>query len=374
MIPNITAVIPAAGYASRMGRIKPLLPLGKGTVIEFIVGSLHAAGVTGVIVVLGHRYKEIILELKTNNVAWVVNEQYAQGMMSSFKKGIEALGDGTQAFFILPADIPLVRPSTLKDLVNTHKAHPGQILYPTFQGQRGHPPLIPTYFREKILSYEGPGGLRRCLKAWDRDVLEVATSDQGILMDMDTPDDYETILQRSKILDIPSKQEALALLKIHQQDNPKGMEHATTVASLAVAVGIALKRAGNNVNVQLIDAAGILHDIAKGRPGHAQRGADLVTAKGFPAVADVVGKHMDLAVDPEGRISEQEVVFLADKMVRGASTVSLEKRLYWKKEQFAGDPEALKMATSRMEQAISIKKSVEKIIGKSLEKLVSEIE
>ena len=374
MIPTITAIIPAAGYASRMGSIKPLLPLGKGTVIDTIVGSFKGAGVTDVIVVLGHRCKEIIVELKKNNVVWVVNEQYAQGMMSSFKKGIEALGDSTQAFFIMPADIPLVRPSTLKDLVSTHKAHPGQIIYPTFKGQRGHPPLIPTYFREKILTYEGPGGLRRCLKAWDNDALDVAISDQGILMDMDTPNDYETILQRSKNLDIPSKQEALALLKIHQQDNPKGMEHATTVASLAVAVGIALKRAGINVNVQLIEAAGILHDIAKGRPDHAQRGADLLSAKGFPAVADVVGKHMDLAMDPEGRIREQEVVFLADKMVRGASTVSLERRLHWKKEQFAGDPEALKMATSRMEQAMSIKQSVEKIIRRPLEKLFVEKE
>jgi molybdenum cofactor cytidylyltransferase len=372
MIPNITAIIPAAGYASRMGRIKPLLPLGKGTVIEFIVGSLQGAGVTDVIVVLGHRYKEIILELKKNNVVWVVNEQYAQGMMSSFKKGIEALGDGTQAFFIMPADIPLVRPSTLKDLVNTHKAHPGQIIYPTFQGQRGHPPLIPTYFREKILSYEGPGGLRRCLTAWDRDALDVATSDQGILMDMDTPDDYETILQRSKSLDIPSKQEAEALLLIHQYDHQQVVAHAKAVACVAVTIGQALNRAGNNVNAQLIEAAGILHDIAKGRPDHAQRGAELISAMGFPAVADVVGKHMDLAVDPEGRIREQEVVFLADKMVRGASTVSLERRLHWKKEQFAGDPEALKMATSRMEQAIIIKQSVEKIIGNPLEKLFSE--
>ena len=329
---------------------------------------------TDVIVVLGHRYKEIILELKKNNVVWVVNEQYAQGMMSSFKKGIEALGDSTQAFFIMPADIPLVRPATLKELVKTHKAHPGQIVYPTFQGQRGHPPLIPTHFREKILTYDGPGGLRRCLKAWDRDALDVATADQGILMDMDTPDDYETILQRSKSLDIPSKHEALALLKIHQQDNPQVLEHATTVASVAVAVGIALKQAGNNVNVQLIEAAGILHDIAKGQSDHAQRGAGLVSAIGFPAEADVVGKHMDLAVDPEGRIREQEVVYLADKMVRGASTVSLEKRLQWKKEQFAGDSEAVKMATSRMEQAIRIKQSVEKIIRRPLEKLFVEKE
>ena len=139
--------------------------------------------------------------------------------------------NGTRAFFIMPADIPLVRPSTLTDLVKAHTAHPQQVIYPVFEGQRGHPPLIPIRFREKILDYEGPGGLRRCLKAWDSDALEVAIADQGILMDMDTPDDYETILERSKNLDIPSKQEALALLKIHQHGNPQVMAHAEAVAA-----------------------------------------------------------------------------------------------------------------------------------------------
>ena len=59
---------------------------------------------------------------------------------------------------------------------------------------------------------------------------------------------------------------------------------------------------------------------------------------------------------------------------KGASTVSLEKRLHWKKKQFASDPEALKMATLRMEQAIEIKQIAKKIIGKPLEKLFVEKE
>ena len=366
MIPNVTAIIPAAGYANRMGRIKPLLPLGKGTVIGHIVGSFQAAGVTDVVVVLGHRYNEIIPELKKNNVTWVVNEQYAQGMMSSFKKGMETLGEGTRAFFIIPADIPLVRPATLKDLVRAHSTHPMQIIYPVFEGQRGHPPLIPAGFRKKILDFNGSGGLRRCLKAWDRDALEVPTADQGILMDMDTPDDYETILETSKSLDIPSKREALALLKIHQQGNPQGRDHATAVASLAVAVGRALNRAGKSVNVRLIEAGGILHDIAKGRPDHAQKGADLIAAKGFPRVANVAGQHKDLIFDPIKGIHEAEVVYLADKMVSGSDIVSLEKRLQRKKEQFRGDAVALKMMVFRMEQAIRIRQSIEKMTGDTL--------
>ena len=108
-----------------MGRIKPLLPLGKETVIAHLAGSFRAAGVEDIIVVLGHCSDDIIPELKINNIDWVKNDQYEQGMLSSIKTGIQALVKGVGAFFVMPADIPLVRPLTLKALKDTHDAHTG---------------------------------------------------------------------------------------------------------------------------------------------------------------------------------------------------------------------------------------------------------
>ncbi|MEN8246309.1 MAG: DVU_1551 family NTP transferase [Thermodesulfobacteriota bacterium] len=366
---DIAAIILAAGFSSRMGRLKPLLPLGKGSVIAHVAESFRAEGIQDILVVLGHRSRDIIPELEKNSLAWKVNQHYAQGMLSSIKKGIETLGDGTDAFFIIPVDIPLVRPATLRNLVNSYENYPGKIIYPSFQRQKGHPPLIPTRFIEDILQYEGPGGLQHCLEAWDRDSLEKAVADQGVLMDMDTPDDYTVILEKSKNLDIPSMQEAQALLAIHQSENASAMAHARAVASLAATIGKAMNFSGGDVNVPLIEAAGILHDIAKGRSDHARKGAELIAANGFQAAADVAGRHMDLAFDPSMGIGESEVVYLADKMVSQTEIVSLEKRLSGKKEQFRDDPEALKMMTFRMEQAIRIRQSIEKMIGKPLHDL-----
>jgi len=360
----IAAIILAAGYSSRMGRLKPLLPLGKGSVIEHVAGSIRAEGIQDILVVLGHCSKDIIPELEKNRLAWKVNHQYAQGMLSSIKKGIETLAGGTDAFFIMPVDIPLVRPSTLRKLVRSHETYPGKIIYPSFQGQKGHPPLIPCRFMNDILQYEGPGGLQRCLEAWNSDSLEIAVADHGVLVDMDTLDDYAAIQDRFKSLDIPSRHEALALLAIHQADNPSMMAHAGAVASLAVTIGRALSKAGGNVNMPLIEAAGILHDIAKGQPLHAQRGAEIIAANGFQKVADAAGQHMDLAFDPLKGVHEAEVVYLADKMVSGSEIVPLENRLQTKKQQFRGDPEALTAMTFRMEQAIRIRKAVENLIGK----------
>jgi molybdenum cofactor cytidylyltransferase len=367
---SVSAIILAAGEGRRMGRTKPLLPLGEETVIAHLAGSFRAAGVEDIMVVIGHCSRDIIPALQINNLDWVKNDQYKQGMLSSVKTGIQALARGVEAFFIMPADIPLVRPLTLKALKDTHAFHTAKIIYPAYQGRRGHPPLISARFKAEILKYRGSGGLRRCLSAWERDSLDVAVADQGTLMDMDTPEDYTAILDRLGFLNIPSKEESLALLAIHQPDNPSMRAHARMVASVATTIGHALNKAGSDLNLALIEAAAILHDIAKGQPRHDQRGAELIAAKGFQLVSDVAAQHMDLVFDPENGIHEAAVVFLADKMVSGSDIVLLEKRIQWKKKQFSADPEALKMMTFRMEQAVRIREAVEQLLGEPVDGLL----
>ena len=367
---GISAIILAAGYGSRMGCIKPTLPLGKGTVIAQVAGSLRAGGIADITVVLGYRSNDIIPELDKHALAWVVNEQYRQGMFSSIQRGLETLGEHIPAYLILPVDIPLVRPSTFSELTTAHDAHPRQIIYPVFQGKRGHPPLIPACFTSAILNYDGPGGLRRCLASLNSNSRELPVADEGVLIDMDTPGDYAAIQARYENLAIPSETEALELLKIEQPNNPGMMAHALAVASVGRSIAKALNRAGCGVDERMITAAGVLHDIAKGQPEHARRGAELIALKGFQPVADVAGQHMDLVFDPARGVGEEDVVYLADKMVGGSEIVSLEKRLQRKNEQFSDDLEALKIMTGRMEQALKIRARIEKIIKGSLDALL----
>ncbi len=363
----------AAGYASRMGRLKPLLPLGGGTVVEQTIRSFQPAGITEIIVVLGHRYGDIIPVLEKNHIAWVVNPQYEKGMMGSIRKGVEALREDTRAFFIMPVDIPLVRPSTITHLIKKHSSNPSAVVYPAFKGQRGHPPLIPVYHREGILHWSGTGGLRRYLGAREKAGMDVATPDSGILMDMDTPRDYEKILKKSKNMDIPTREEALVFLMMHQGGNTGVIRHSNVVASVAVEIGTVLNRAGSRLDLGLIEAAGLLHDIAKGQENHAERGADLAAEKGFFKVAEIVRLHMNIVPDPAGRIGEKEIVYLADKMVHGSEIVSLEKRLNQKIVHFAGNLKAIESVSLRMENAIKIQRDIENIIGKSTGDLFSQL-
>ena len=51
--------------------------------------------------------KEIRIEL--NDIRIVLNNKYNEGMFSSIKAGVEVLSKNTDAFFILPVDIPSVK-------------------------------------------------------------------------------------------------------------------------------------------------------------------------------------------------------------------------------------------------------------------------
>ena len=155
---NLTAIILAAGMSSRMGGFKPLMTLGDTTVIEHAVRMFRAAGIEDIHVVLGFRAPDVSVALKPLDVLTVLNASYSEGMFSSIKVGIENLESDCEAFFILPADIPLVRPATVSALLADYK--PNHILYPVFRKRRGHPPLISTAFTWEILNYSGQGGLR----------------------------------------------------------------------------------------------------------------------------------------------------------------------------------------------------------------------
>jgi molybdenum cofactor cytidylyltransferase len=70
---------------------------------------------------------------------------------------------------------------------------PGKIVYPVYQGRRGHPPLIPTSLIPGILTWEKEGGLKSFLKMYEKIAVDLPVNDEFILKDIDTPDDYKQL-------------------------------------------------------------------------------------------------------------------------------------------------------------------------------------
>lgn len=187
---NIAAIILAAGYSSRMGAFKPLLPFAGTTVLERSITLFRAAGIADIRVVIGHRADDLLPLLARLQVRPLFNAQYAAGMFSSVVTAAASLEAESEAFLLLPVDFPLLRPESVASLLRAWQRGEGRILYPTCRGRRGHPLLLATSYREAILLWPGDGGLRALLQQHQEDAVNIETGDEGILLDMDTPEDY----------------------------------------------------------------------------------------------------------------------------------------------------------------------------------------
>ena len=120
----------------------------------------------------------------------VVNRDRAGDMASSIRAGRDALDDGFSGVIVALCDYPLVASSTVEVLLCLHTFFPDGIITPKHQDSRGHPLL----FARAILDELGAGmTLRDVMRREPARVYEVPVDDPGILIDMDTPEDYARI-------------------------------------------------------------------------------------------------------------------------------------------------------------------------------------
>ncbi len=363
---RISAIILSAGYSSRMGEFKPLLPLGDTTVIERAVALFRGAGIDDVRVVVGHRAEELLPVLDRLQVQPVLNDRYREGMFSSIVAGVASLEDDVEAFFLLPVDIPLVRSDTVIALLRAYRNGVNGIAYPVCNGRRGHPPLIAARYRDEILEWNGEGGLKPVLNRNNGDSLDVETGDEGILRDMDTPEDYARLNAFMLNRAIPTIAECEALLAKKFAAEAPLIEHSRAVSRLALSLARKLNRAGCSLDLDLLAAAALLHDVARGSKNHALEGAAMLKGLGYGPVAEVVAVHMDMVVRDGEPIGEREVLYLADKMTRRDRYVTVEERFAQRLVTHESDPAAARAVRERLENARAIRSRIERQLGCSV--------
>lgn len=373
MAGNVVVVVLAAGFSSRMGEFKPLLTLGDATVLERVVTLFQGAGVGDVRVVTGHRAAELEPLLSRLGVRSVANPDYRDGMFSSVAAGAATIGAEVEAFFVLPVDVPLVRTETVRRLLDAWRQGRGDVVYPCFLGERGHPPLIAGRHAREIAGWQGAGGLRGVLARWEPTAREVEVADQNILCDMDTPEEYRLMRERSERLDIPTEAECRALLeRVLRVDSPI-LRHGQAVAEVAVQLAKELNRAGRFLDVPLLEAAGLLHDLARGESDHARTGARRLREMGYGAVADLVATHMELTVPEREPVGGAEVLYLADKLVQEERRVSLSQRFRAAMERHCDNPAVLGAVAGRLKTAQDIQRRLEAVLGRSLAEVIGPI-
>ncbi len=372
------ALILAAGFSTRMApHFKPLLPLslpgGKVSALAAIC-SLYLAECVRPVVVGGSRAEETQGVAQACGASFVLNPHPERGMFSSIRTGALALPADCGHFFVHPVDVPLARRLSVRALLEEAARFPAASLIPTWRGQTGHPPLFPAAMLRTICA-AGDGA---CL----RDIVQnlsarpVPVADSLILRDMDTPEDYAALGALAPLQDTLDPEEAEELLDVSHVVE-RGRRHCLAVGAVAEAFALALNRARARrreapLSPALAMAGGIVHDVCKGQKHHEQAAGRMFRSLGMERMARLVEDHFDLTLPDEDPISERELVFLADKYVRGSFPVPLRVRFQSKMERFAGDAEACAVIAGRRDRALVLAERFARECGRDPELLAAQ--
>ncbi len=187
---RIAAVILAAGRSTRMGGRNKLLERVQGRpLLLAAVDAALASRAEPVVVVTGHERERIETLLADRRVTTVHNPDYAEGLSTSLKAGVAALPGTVDGALILLGDMPGLRAQTLDRLIDAFDPAGGHtICVPLRQGRRGNPALFARRFFPEMQGLAGDVGARRLLEEYGDQVVGVEMPDDGVLVDLDTPD------------------------------------------------------------------------------------------------------------------------------------------------------------------------------------------
>ena len=183
----VSGVVLAAGESSRMGQHKLLLKLGGEPLVRRVANQILEAGFDDVLVVVGYAHEAVVTALNGLPVRHVVNTDYATGMGSSFRTATGALPDSTAAMFAL-ADQPLLTSREYRQLLNAHHSTSNGIVSLRYGEVTAPPHLFARRFFPELAQLEH--GARPVLQR-HTDVTTVLHFPPELLLDIDTPEDYE---------------------------------------------------------------------------------------------------------------------------------------------------------------------------------------
>ena len=188
----VSAVVLAAGASTRMGRQKLLLPLDGEPLVRRVVRTVCGAGFDEVLVVVGSEHEQVIRALEGLPVRHAVNPDYATGMGSSFWTAVENLPESDAAMFAL-ADQPLVTSADYRRLLDAHRQQLSPIVSVRYGEVMAPPHLFARELFTELAALEH--GARPVLLR-HRDKTTILKFPPELLVDMDTPEDYEEVKRR----------------------------------------------------------------------------------------------------------------------------------------------------------------------------------
>jgi molybdenum cofactor cytidylyltransferase len=195
----IVAVVLSAGESSRMGRPKALLPIDGQTFIEKIVAALKQTKVGKIIVILGHNARELQSKISHLPVEILINTDYKLGQLSSLQLAVRNLQPDLECDGMLVhlVDHPYLAPALVEEMIRRFYETKKRIIVPKFHGKRGHPVIFSNALFDEILKAPMEEGAKAVVNAHRAETLEIETEEEGIAVDIDTPELYQQHVRRA---------------------------------------------------------------------------------------------------------------------------------------------------------------------------------
>ena len=182
---RIAVIILAAGQSSRFGSAKMHHYLDSGKTILNTCIEQYQKVFVNISVVISNDDKLGKMRIGSG-VNTVVSEHSINGMSQSLITGIQSQPD-VGAWLIALGDMPYVKSETISNLAG--KATTNNIVVPECDHRRGNPVIFGRDFQTQLLSLQGDVGAKQLIQENQSLILTVPVSDQGVLLDIDRPED-----------------------------------------------------------------------------------------------------------------------------------------------------------------------------------------
>ena len=192
--PRVAVLVLAAGRSTRMGGPNKLLADANGEpLVVHAVKAALASQAVEVVVVLGHMADPvkaaILAAVPKARLRFVPNPDFAEGLSTSVRTGIAALGKEIDAAIVQLGDMPGVNSALLDRLMAAFSPVEGRsICVPTVGGKRGNPVLWDRRFFSEIAKVEGDTGAKHLIGEHADLVCEVEMTGEAAITDIDTPE------------------------------------------------------------------------------------------------------------------------------------------------------------------------------------------
>jgi len=201
-MPRTFALIPAAGYSTRMGQPKMLMPVGGRPLIRHTIEAWQQSRVDRVIVVVRPGDEALAEVVRGLGVELVVPGTPPPDMKVSLQAALLHIETNfapraSDAFLVAPADMPRLSAAVINRLIDEHRASSeSSILVPTIAGRRGHPVLFPWSFAGEVHGLKVDEGLNAIASRQGQRLIpceDLVTEDEYPFADIDTPEDFRRL-------------------------------------------------------------------------------------------------------------------------------------------------------------------------------------